>query len=105
VPQKDPIARRETVRKYNASEKHRVAALRYRATAKGKAANRRANEKRVVVAQRCFYLKTKAQRDQVHAHIQKRRYEFEQGFESRAETESRTAGAVQTETEPRAHRF
>jgi hypothetical protein len=96
VPQKDPIARRETVRKYNASEKHRVAALRYRATAKGKAANRRANEKRVVVAQRCFYLKTKAQRDQVHAHIQRRRqaYVAEQGQSRGAEAESVSAQTV-----------
>jgi hypothetical protein len=92
VPQKDPIARRETVRKYNASEKHKIAALRYRATAKGKASNRRTNEKRVVVAQRCFYLKTKAQRDRVHAHIQRRRREFVTRFACGTKTESVSAG-------------
>jgi hypothetical protein len=79
-------------KKYLQTLKGRATAIRYRQTAKGKAAIKRANEKRVIVATRVIYLGTKAQRDQVHAHIQRRRREFVTRFESGAETQSLSAG-------------
>jgi hypothetical protein len=80
------------VKKWAASEKVKAAARRYRATAKGKATVKRANEKRVVVATRVIYLPTKDTRDLAHALIQRRRREFVTRQSGGAETESVSAG-------------
>jgi uncharacterized membrane protein len=80
-----------SVQKWAASEKGKAAARRYRATAKGKATVKRANEKRVV-ATRVIYLPTKDTRDLAHALIQRRRREFVTRQSGGAETESVSAG-------------
>ena len=75
------------------TDAERASVRKYRQTAKGKAAAKRINAKRIILGGRCIgYAKTADERRAIQAHIQRRRREFVAGFKSGAETQSVSAG-------------
>jgi len=88
-------------RRFNTSQRRKEWRKRWLATEVGVRVKAMERARRIRLAGEHYgYAVTPELAGKINAHIRRRLSEFEQRFAARAETESVSAGSVQTETEP-----